>query len=197
MWAFVSDFARLKVVYDNGGIYLDTDVILKNNLDDLLMYDAWFAQDDIRWINTGLGFGAKKDNKLIGKILESRSTIDFDYTICNAIDTPIIRAFLNCKQSRESQCINNILIVGMVDYPKYAQHLETNSWKTEEEFKASKARTNKYWKLKCFLRNPNLINRLERKGPTKISKLYVFLAYDFLDNGCIYFLKRCFKRFFH
>ena len=24
-WAFVSDYARLKVIYDNGGIYLDTE----------------------------------------------------------------------------------------------------------------------------------------------------------------------------
>ena len=32
VWAFVSDYARLKVVYDNGGIYLDTDVeTLRNN----------------------------------------------------------------------------------------------------------------------------------------------------------------------
>ncbi len=31
-WAFVSDYARLKVVYDNGGIYLDTDVELLKNL---------------------------------------------------------------------------------------------------------------------------------------------------------------------
>lgn len=33
VWAFVSDYARLKVVYDNGGIYLDTDVELRKNLD--------------------------------------------------------------------------------------------------------------------------------------------------------------------
>ena len=28
-WAFVSDYARLKIIYDYGGIYLDTDVELK------------------------------------------------------------------------------------------------------------------------------------------------------------------------
>lgn len=27
-WAFVSDYARLKIIYENGGIYLDTDVEL-------------------------------------------------------------------------------------------------------------------------------------------------------------------------
>ena len=42
-WAFVSDIARIKIIYDYGGIYLDTDVLLKNSLDNLLLYDAWFA----------------------------------------------------------------------------------------------------------------------------------------------------------
>ena len=41
--AFVSDIARLKVLYDNGGIYLDTDVELHSSLDNLLKYDAWFC----------------------------------------------------------------------------------------------------------------------------------------------------------
>ena len=32
-WAFVSDYARLKIIFENGGIYLDTDVELKQGLD--------------------------------------------------------------------------------------------------------------------------------------------------------------------
>ena len=35
-WAFVSDYARLKIIYDNGGIYLDTDVEIIKPIDDLL-----------------------------------------------------------------------------------------------------------------------------------------------------------------
>lgn len=29
-WAFVSDYARLKIIYEQGGIYLDTDVRIKS-----------------------------------------------------------------------------------------------------------------------------------------------------------------------
>jgi len=36
-WAFVSDYVRLKIIYDNGGIYLDTDVELIKPIDDLLL----------------------------------------------------------------------------------------------------------------------------------------------------------------
>lgn len=43
-WAFVSDVIRLKVLYEYGGIYLDTDVELYESLDDLLKNnDAFFS----------------------------------------------------------------------------------------------------------------------------------------------------------
>lgn len=35
-WAFVCDVARLKVIMEEGGIYLDTDIELKRPLDDLV-----------------------------------------------------------------------------------------------------------------------------------------------------------------
>lgn len=193
-WAFVSDIARLKILYDNGGIYLDTDVELHSSIDNLLKYDAWFAQDDIRYINTGLGFGAVKQNELIEVILSKRLCRKYDMVICNAVDTPIIREYLGCKQSRDSQCIRNIYIVGMNDYSKYAKHWEGNSWKDEEDRLFQNQRRNRFWKLKCWLRNPNLINWLERNGETALSKIYIFFVYDFLDNGLIYFIKRIWSK---
>ena len=33
-WAYVSDFIRAKVIYEYGGIYLDTNVLLFDNFDD-------------------------------------------------------------------------------------------------------------------------------------------------------------------
>lgn len=193
-WAFVSDYARLKIIFENGGIYLDTDVELKKGLDNCLNYHAWFAQDDIRYINTGLGFGACKGNLLLKKMLDIRSARSFDMTICNAIDTPIIKEYLGYKQSRQSQIIKNTLLIGMNEYSAYAKHWEGNSWKDEASREFQKERREKGWKLKRFLRNPNVMNWLERNGETKISKLYVFLTYDLLDNGPIYFLKRIWKR---
>ena len=35
-WAFVSDYVRLKVVYDNGGLYFDTDVEVIKPIDDII-----------------------------------------------------------------------------------------------------------------------------------------------------------------
>ena len=42
-WAFVSDVARLDIVYSEGGIYLDTDVELIKSLDDLLIEHAFMG----------------------------------------------------------------------------------------------------------------------------------------------------------
>ena len=35
-WAFVSDYVRIKVLYEYGGIYMDTDIEVVKNLDDLV-----------------------------------------------------------------------------------------------------------------------------------------------------------------
>ncbi|WP_281957433.1 glycosyltransferase family 32 protein, partial [Bacillus cereus] len=42
-WAFVSDYVRLKALYEHGGIYLDTDVELKKNFNDILSNDMFLG----------------------------------------------------------------------------------------------------------------------------------------------------------
>lgn len=69
-WAFVSDYARLDVIYQNGGIYLDTDVELLKSLDPVLENACWFAmQQEKSVINTGLGFGAKQMHPAVQAML--------------------------------------------------------------------------------------------------------------------------------
>ena len=36
MWAYVSDYIRVKVLYDHGGIYSDTDITIYKNIDKFL-----------------------------------------------------------------------------------------------------------------------------------------------------------------
>lgn len=64
-WAFVSDVARLDIIYNNGGIYLDTDVELIKSLDSVLNTQAYFACEDRFSVATGLGFGAIKYNQFV------------------------------------------------------------------------------------------------------------------------------------
>lgn len=77
-WAFVSDYARLKVIYEHGGIYLDTDVELLRTLDSLLDLPAYFGVDQQKGLcNTGLGFGAEPFNPVVREMLEVYEHLDF------------------------------------------------------------------------------------------------------------------------
>ncbi len=76
-WAFVTDYARLWIIYSQGGIYLDTDVELIKPLDDLLEKKAFFGFEDKKSINTGLGFGAEKGNKFVECMLKDYENIHF------------------------------------------------------------------------------------------------------------------------
>ena len=76
-FAFVSDFVRLKVIYDHGGIYLDTDVELLKSLDPLLQNKAYMGFDEKGIVATGLGFGAEKGNSILGEFLKDYEDISF------------------------------------------------------------------------------------------------------------------------
>lgn len=67
-WAFVSDYVRLKVLYDYGGIYMDTDMEMCKPFDDLLKYNAFVGFQSDRKISTGM-IAASKKNKWIGYLL--------------------------------------------------------------------------------------------------------------------------------
>lgn len=69
-WAFVSDFARLYVVYNEGGVYLDVDVELVKSLDSLLENPCFLGVETTRLINTGLGFGAIKGNLVVKALMQ-------------------------------------------------------------------------------------------------------------------------------
>lgn len=76
-WAFVTDFVRLQVIYDRGGIYMDTDVELKKNLDPLLSNRAYFGFEDGKAVNTGLGFGAEAKHPILKEMMDDYQEISF------------------------------------------------------------------------------------------------------------------------
>lgn len=88
-WAFVSDYARLDVVNQYGGIYMDTDVELIKPLDKFLtekMFCGWEERDKYyvlknpqyeNSVNFGLGYGSEKDNPILKDILEFYKHISF------------------------------------------------------------------------------------------------------------------------
>ncbi len=84
-WAFVSDVARLDVVYRFGGFYLDTDVELKESLDRWREYSAVFAFETAICIANGLICGSVKNTPVLKRNLEAYDAISpppHTHTIC-------------------------------------------------------------------------------------------------------------------
>lgn len=148
-WAFVSDYARLKIVYENGGIYLDTDVELLRPLTAFLEYTAFFGTESPEIVSTGLGFGAEKGADVLQRIMQRYDSIDFDpenVLACPYIDTP---AFENMgwKKDGTKQVLGGNVLVLSPEYlcPKalmtgivnltpntYAIHHYTATWQTRQ-----------------------------------------------------------------
>ncbi len=91
-WGFVPDYARLDIIYQHGGIYLDTDVEIVKNLDELLKYDAFFGFDKANHIALGLGFGAVPKNCLMKELMESYDDLKFKYSdgSLNLVPSPVL-----------------------------------------------------------------------------------------------------------
>ena len=67
-WAFVADYARLKILEEYGGIYLDTDVELLKNFDIFLNLPAFLGFEEDRFLSTAV-IGSEKHNPLIRQLL--------------------------------------------------------------------------------------------------------------------------------
>ena len=69
-YAFLSDYVRLLVVAERGGLYFDTDVELLKEPDALLEHSAYFGFEDNNHVNTGMGFGSEAGNPAVLAMLE-------------------------------------------------------------------------------------------------------------------------------
>ena len=71
-FAFVSDYFRFKILYENGGIYLDIDVKLLKNLDKFLDNEFFSGfEKGTTTVNPGLIMGASKGSNIVKQLLDS------------------------------------------------------------------------------------------------------------------------------
>lgn len=68
-YAFLTDYLRLLIVEEHGGIYFDTDVEAVRSFDELLDNPAFFGFENDRFVNTGEGFGAEPHNPAVRQML--------------------------------------------------------------------------------------------------------------------------------
>lgn len=152
-WAFVSDFMRLKVLYDYGGIYLDTDVEMVKPLDSLLKYDAFCGYEKNPMTIQSAIIGVVPHHKWIKLLLEDYNNKKFIVANGEMDLTPNVKRISKLTQEKYRIKLdgrlkifgNNMILLpfdylcandyfsGVVKKTKntYAIHHYRGSWKSE------------------------------------------------------------------
>lgn len=131
-WAFVTDYVRLQVVYEQGGVYLDTDVELLKPLDPLLSQRAYFGFEDGIYVNTGVGFGAEKGHPILKAMMNDYKDVEFirndgsfDQLACPVRNTDVFLRY-GLRQDNSHQCLDGDILILPSEY------LNPKNWKTGE-----------------------------------------------------------------
>ncbi len=147
-WAYVSDYIRAYAIYNYGGIYLDTDVIVMDNLEKFLSNKAFVGFENPQYPFTAV-FGAEKGHPFIKDMLDYYNDIDFEYDSNDEmakVNTKSVSDILiekyNCQVNNQEQ----LLKTGIHVYPdnilcnpsmqSSTIHIFTGTWmETKSEFK--------------------------------------------------------------
>ena len=96
-YAFVSDYARFKILYEQGGLYFDTDVEVIRPLDDIIFAGPFMGfeinpceERPFGAVNPGVGMCAEAGMKIYNTILDYYSHLNFiredgSYNITDAV----------------------------------------------------------------------------------------------------------------
>ncbi|MDE6491924.1 MAG: glycosyl transferase [Lactobacillus sp.] len=125
-FAFVSDYARFKILYEEGGLYFDTDVEVIKSMDDIIAAGPFIGCENqfqsIRenttedpglglGVNPGLGIGATPRLTLLKELLSMYDSISFRNPD-NSLNTKTIVEYTTeylCGQGlKNSPCIQNV-----------------------------------------------------------------------------------------
>ncbi|WP_313581020.1 glycosyltransferase [Chishuiella sp.] len=122
-WAFVSDYVRIYALLNNGGIYMDTDVEVKNNLDEFLIHNFFIGLEKEGFVSTAL-IGSIKNHSILLDMINYYQNQSFEIKTSNQILSSILTskyAFDN-KNNNTQEIYNNIYIYSntyfSIDIPK-------------------------------------------------------------------------------
>lgn len=180
-WAFVSDYIRLKILYEYGGIYLDTDMFLIRSLNDFLDDFCFLGYEEEHLISAGI-IGAQKGNLFIKNCLDFYKSYGLTATSnFHSITIPLLLT----KEYQEKKLLQKEIHIyptayfypfpnsqkkDILNFKKYIQpntyaiHLWNASWVEYDEF--------------YYIRNGNYIKALSKIAQTlfikKTFNLYYF-----------------------
>lgn len=123
-WGFVSDYARIDVIFNYGGIYFDTDVEVIKSFDDLLDAKMFCGLEKSNensnlqnHVALGLGFGAEKNHYTLKAMLDLYENLSFynedgslNLVPCPKYQTEVLKSFGFDAFSDKYQDLNGIKV---------------------------------------------------------------------------------------
>ena len=138
-FAFVSDVARLYALYNHGGIYLDTDILVVKSFDDLLDDVSFIGYEADMLPGTGVIAAEKKSEWIKGflNLYEHTSFISLkgrlDLTP-NTVRLKKSRFLQGCKYDNKEAVLDNGVHVYPFDYLCAKDFLENKILKTQRTY---------------------------------------------------------------
>lgn len=109
-WAFVSDYLRAKILYEEGGIYLDTDMIPIKSMEPYLVNKVVVGFEYNKLLGTGFA-AAEKGHPYFKKILEIYDAFEMDpdkefkFIVNNELWTYVLKETYDLKLSGKEQLL--------------------------------------------------------------------------------------------
>lgn len=142
-FAFAGDYARLKILYEYGGLYMDTDVFCVDRAPDSIFeksFTAWDAGFDTYWSQDGTClYAANPKEKIISRFIEFYQSFEEypKYRADNTVIEFIIRGLginwenrMTCQLTNQSLPELNVYNCAQFGYFDYTQNLVWNLPKT-------------------------------------------------------------------
>ncbi len=167
-WAFVSDVARLAIIYEYGGLYFDTDVEVIKDYSDIINDSTklFIGLEQELTASTGLGFGAVKGHPFVKENLDVYLNLDYEKckedlssVACPLLTTKLLKnkGFVsqNSRQTIDGIDIYPYEFFSPMDYSTgelkivedtHSIHWYTASWH-DEKTKNEQERLRKYRKI--------------------------------------------------
>ena len=192
MYACATDYIRIKTLYDNGGIYFDTDVCAIKTLDEFLTEPAFVGIEGTKetigkdWVEPAI-LGAQKGNLFLKKILEfyENDILKTPLFVLPDIFMKFLREMYNVEKfpSKENQEIiklNDITIypekyfipyrlnekfsIDCIEPETCTMHLWHGSWNGNGNIRYFQEHKHKYplWLLDWIVKFRNFINFIFR-----------------------------------
>lgn len=118
-WAFVSDYVRMKVLYEQGGMYFDTDVeVLRRFPDELFELDSFSGIEEFsKLVSPGLVLACNSGNRIIKELLDEYKSSDFVNERIDDIKTVNLRMTENLEKKGYKRENTKQMISGMTIFP--------------------------------------------------------------------------------